>query len=164
MSEVARTIAPFLDFAALLRRSAFSVAPEQIMAWLAAIELLGPTGIGDIRRSAHAILAPPPERFAEFDALFDESGHWRDKPSEIPDPARLAEQGAFLDAVQMCIDKLPKRIGQVFVLREVLGTDTKEICKDLDLTSSNVWVQLYRARMMLRMCLERGGFGRASAG
>jgi uncharacterized protein len=71
MSDVARTIAPILDFAALLRRSAFSVAPEQIMAWLAAIELLGPTGIGDIRRSAHAILAPPPERFAEFDALFD---------------------------------------------------------------------------------------------
>jgi uncharacterized protein with von Willebrand factor type A (vWA) domain len=71
MSEVARTIAPFLGFAALLRRSAFAVAPEQIMAWLAAIELLGPTGIGDIRRSAHAILAPPPERFAEFDALFN---------------------------------------------------------------------------------------------
>src|SRR6185437_4954279 len=41
------------------------------ISWLAAIELLGPTGIGDIRRSAHAILAPPPERFAEFDALFN---------------------------------------------------------------------------------------------
>ena len=71
MSDVARTIAPFLAFAALLRRSGFAVAPEQIMAWLAAIEILGPTGIGDIRRSAHAILAPPPERFAEFDALFN---------------------------------------------------------------------------------------------
>ena len=71
MSDTARTIAPFLGFAALLRRAAFAVAPEQIMAWLAAIELLGPTGIGDIRRSAHATLAPPPERFAEFDALFN---------------------------------------------------------------------------------------------
>ena len=71
MSDTARTIAPFLAFAALLRRSGFAVAPEQTMAWLAAIELFGPTGIGDIRRSAHATLAPPPERFAEFDALFN---------------------------------------------------------------------------------------------
>jgi uncharacterized protein with von Willebrand factor type A (vWA) domain len=71
MSDAARPIATFLAFAALLRRSGFAVAPEQTMAWLAAIELLGPTGIGDIRRSAHAVLAPPPERFAEFDALFD---------------------------------------------------------------------------------------------
>ena len=71
MSDVARTIAPFLAFAALLRRSGFAVAPEQIMAWLAAIEILGPNGIGDIRRSAHATLAPPPDRFAEFDALFN---------------------------------------------------------------------------------------------
>ena len=30
MSEVARTIAPFLDFAALLRRSAFAVAPVNV--------------------------------------------------------------------------------------------------------------------------------------
>ncbi len=69
--DPARTIAPFLDFAALLRRAGFAVAPEQTMAWLAAIELLGPQGIGDIRRAAHATLAPPPERFDEFDALFD---------------------------------------------------------------------------------------------
>ena len=58
-----------------LRRSAaapgFAVAPEQTMALLAAIELLGPRGIGDIRRAALATLAPPPERCAEFDALFD---------------------------------------------------------------------------------------------
>src|SRR5580704_2409069 len=71
MSDTARTIAPFLGFAALLRRSDVPVAPEQTMAWLAAIELLGPTGMGDIRRAVHAILAPQPERFAEFDALFN---------------------------------------------------------------------------------------------
>ncbi len=71
MIDAARPIAHFLGFTALLRRAGFAVAPEQTMAWLAAIELLGPTGIGDIRRAAHATLAPPPERFAEFDALFD---------------------------------------------------------------------------------------------
>ncbi len=66
-----RAIGAFIGFAALLRRAGFAVAPEQTMAWLAGIELLGPRNIGDIRRAAHATLAPPPERFEEFDALFD---------------------------------------------------------------------------------------------
>jgi uncharacterized protein len=64
-------IAHFVGFAGLLRRAGFAVAPEQTIAWLSAIELLGPREIDDIRRGARATLAPPPERFAEFDALFD---------------------------------------------------------------------------------------------
>lgn len=97
----------------------------------------------------------------EFDNLFDESGHYAQMPSAVRDPADLCQQDGFLSAVQRCVDMLPKRIGQVFVLREVFGSDTKELCKDLGLTTSNVWVQLYRARMMLRTCLEKRGFGNA---
>jgi RNA polymerase sigma-70 factor (ECF subfamily) len=96
---------------------------------------------------------------ASIDRLFDASGHYAAMPSAVQDPAELAQQDGFLAAVQRCVDMLPKRIGQVFVLREVFGSDTKDICKDLDITTSNVWVQLYRARMMLRTCLEHGGFG-----
>jgi RNA polymerase sigma-70 factor (ECF subfamily) len=94
----------------------------------------------------------------EFDPLFDDSGHWAQKPSAVPDPAGLCEQGAFLEAVKHCVERLPRRIGQIFVLREVFGSNTREICKDLGLTASNVWVQLYRARIMLRVCLEKNGF------
>jgi len=94
----------------------------------------------------------------DFDSLFDESGHWAQVPSNTPDPSELCAQDSFLNAVNRCVSMLPKRIAQVFVLREVLGSDTKEICEDLGLTTSNVWVQLYRARVMLRLCLEKGGF------
>ena len=97
----------------------------------------------------------------EFDRLFDASGHYMNAPSNAGNPAELAQQDAFLIAVQRCIERLPKRIGQLFVLREVFGSDTDELCKDLQITASNVWVQLYRARMMLRTCLEGTGFGRA---
>jgi uncharacterized protein len=71
MIDTQRPIAHFLGFIALLRQAGFAVAPEQTMAWLAAIELLGPDEIDDIRRAARATIGPPPERFAEFDALFD---------------------------------------------------------------------------------------------
>jgi RNA polymerase sigma-70 factor (ECF subfamily) len=98
---------------------------------------------------------------SQLDRLFDATGHYLDRPTDAGDPAALAQQDAFLVAVQACVEKLPKRIGQLFVLREVFGSDTGELCKDLQITASNVWVQLYRARMMLRTCLEQGGFGRA---
>jgi uncharacterized protein with von Willebrand factor type A (vWA) domain len=71
MMETTGPLARLLDFTALLRGAGFAVAPEQTMAWLAAIELLGPFEVGDIRRAARATLAPQPERIAEFDALFD---------------------------------------------------------------------------------------------
>ena len=109
-------------------------------------------------------LEESPSGEQEFDNLFDDSGHYAQMPSQVRDPYELCKEDRFLSAVQMCVDKLPKRIGQVFVLREVFGSDTKELCKDLGLTTSNVWVQLYRARMMLRTCLEKTGFGHARAG
>lgn len=97
----------------------------------------------------------------DLDRLFDATGHYARQPLDAGNPADLAQQDAFLVAVQRCIEKLPTRIGQLFVLREVFGSDTDELCKDLRITPSNVWVQLYRARMMLRSCLEGTGFGRA---
>ena len=97
----------------------------------------------------------------EFDNVFDDTGHYAQMPSAVRDPEALCQEDGFLSAVQRCVDLLPKRIGQVFVLREVLGTETKELCKELGMTASNVWVQLYRARMMLRTCLEKRGFGHA---
>ena len=70
MSVLPRAARPFVTFPALLRANGFAVAPEQTTAFLEAVGLLGPKSIADIRRAAHATLAPPPERRAAFDALF----------------------------------------------------------------------------------------------
>ena len=63
----ARHLAGFPPF---LRGFGFATSPEQTVAFLAAVELLGPRGIEDVRRAALATLAPPHERTGEFDALF----------------------------------------------------------------------------------------------
>jgi uncharacterized protein with von Willebrand factor type A (vWA) domain len=65
-----RAARPFVTFPALLRANGFAVAPEQTTAFLESVGLLGPKSVADIRRAAHATLAPPPERRAAFDALF----------------------------------------------------------------------------------------------
>jgi len=61
----------FVSFAALLRANGFAVSPEQTMTFLAAIELLGPRSLESIRLAGLATLAPPPERRATYDRLFD---------------------------------------------------------------------------------------------
>ncbi len=65
-----RAARPFVAFPALLRAHGFAVAPEQTIAFMAGTTLLGPRSIADVRRAARATLSPPPERMAEFDALF----------------------------------------------------------------------------------------------
>ncbi len=70
MSVLPRAAQPFVTFPALLRANGFAVAPEQTATFLEAVGLLGPRSIADIRRAAHATLAPPPDRRAAFDALF----------------------------------------------------------------------------------------------
>ncbi|MCK0507682.1 sigma factor-like helix-turn-helix DNA-binding protein [Aromatoleum anaerobium] len=44
------------------------------------------------------------------------------------------------------------------MMREFLELDTGEICQQLDISTSNCWVILHRARMGLRECLENGWF------
>ena len=65
-----QAVRPFVEFSALLRAHGFAVAPDQTVGFIEAVGLLGPTGLGDIRRAAIAMLAIPKDREEEFDALF----------------------------------------------------------------------------------------------
>ena len=67
-----RPLAPFLSFAQALRAAGHLAAPEQTQAFVAAVGLIGPKSLMDVRRAAHATFGPAPERREEFDALFDE--------------------------------------------------------------------------------------------
>lgn len=58
---------------------------------------------------------------------------------------------------------LPDKSARAFMMREVMGMETGEICKELKITATNCWVLLYRARMALRACLGSGWFGAQKA-
>jgi uncharacterized protein with von Willebrand factor type A (vWA) domain len=66
-----RALAPFLAFPPALRAEGFAAAPEQAQTFLAAVGLLGPRSIGDVRRAAHAVFGPGPDRRHDFDDVFD---------------------------------------------------------------------------------------------
>jgi RNA polymerase sigma-70 factor (ECF subfamily) len=65
--------------------------------------------------------------------------------------------------LEACTEKLPAAQGRIFLMREWLELSVDEICKELDLTSTNLYVQLHRARLRLRECLELHWFGLAAA-
>jgi RNA polymerase sigma-70 factor (ECF subfamily) len=94
----------------------------------------------------------------DFDGLFDESGHWAEPPAAWPDPGASLEQKEFFTALEECLARLPARTAQAFMMREHLGFETGDICKELGITATHCWVLLYRARMALRECLQANWF------
>ena len=99
------------------------------------------------------------EHEAWLDEMFDETGHWRSPPQAWNDPEAALEQRRFWEVFETCLAGLPATASRVFFKREVLGEDTPAICGSEGITSSNCWVILHRARIALRMCLERNWFG-----
>ena len=60
--------------------------------------------------------------------------------------------------IDLCVDKLPQKYAMVFRMKTIQEIDTQVICKELDISSSNLWVIIHRARMQLRKCLEENWF------
>ncbi len=89
------------------------------------------------------------------DTSFNDEGDWRVRPSKwAVDPMKLYEQKEFMDVLYQCLGELPERQAEAFMMREIDGFSTEEICKVLNISATNSWVMLYRARMWLRRCLE----------
>ena len=94
-----------------------------------------------------------------LDDLFTKNGHWKIKPANWnADPQKLYDQKEFIDILHRCLAELPGRQASAFILREIVGENTKEICKILGISATNSWVLLHRARMYLRQCLEINWF------
>ena len=97
---------------------------------------------------------------ADFDPLFKSNGHWqRDtRPADWGDPVKSFENQRFWAVFDTCLNRLPTGTARVFMMREMLGLETDEICAELSMSSNNCWVVLHRARMGLRICLDQKWF------
>ena len=93
--------------------------------------------------------------------MFNRKGFWR--PDEHPDdwgnPESAFAQHQFWAVFEVCLTQLPENTARVFMMREFLGFDTAEICRELGISTSNCHVILHRARMGLRLCLDQRWFG-----
>jgi RNA polymerase sigma-70 factor (ECF subfamily) len=95
------------------------------------------------------------------DALFKSDGHWNNRPRNWSDPDQALENKRFLEALDLCTKNLPAKTARVFMMRDVMEIETEDICKELNITATNCWVMLHRARLSLRECLEMTWFGKS---
>lgn len=91
----------------------------------------------------------------------DHEGEWIEERAPNTwsnDADKGIENDELKNALTYCIDKLPEKYGVVFRMKTIQGFETEEICKDLDISPSNLWVIIHRARTQLRRCMEDNWF------
>lgn len=94
--------------------------------------------------------------------FFDESGrHWildknaHESVSNIVDQITMEETTMEL---YNCIEKLPEKWRGVITSKYLDEKVTDDICKEMDITPSNLWVIIHRAKLLLRDCLMKKDF------
>ena len=111
----------------------------------------------DLMRKSHQetnVSALLSDEDANMDEFFDQAGHWAEAVKDLNMPESALEQKHFLTILQTCVDKIPNKLATLFMMRDIHETDNAEICKKLNISPTNAWVMLYRARMHIRKCLE----------
>lgn len=91
---------------------------------------------------------------------FKADGHFSQAPAEWGNPEQQLNSRQFFEVLDACATKLPAAQGRLFLMREWLELSSEEICKELALTPTNLYVQLHRARLRLRECLELNWFAK----
>jgi len=88
-------------------------------------------------------------------------GDWIEE--QVADPFSSFENDAIENeelglAIQDCISKLPKKQSLVFTMKTIQGMSTEDICNELGINPSNLWVMIHRARTSLMGCLNKSWF------
>lgn len=101
------------------------------------------------------------EEDADLDFYFTEDGAWKDKTRPADwgiDYTCPVENKELAMALKNCIEKLAQNQRQLVVLKMLEEVEVEKICKELQITTTNYWVIIHRAKLQLRSCLEQNWF------
>lgn len=145
--------------AALAKPQAFE-ARSQLKTWL--VGILKHKIIDSMRQRQREVTLDSGSDDDSADPLehmaFKADGHFAEKPADWGNPEQDLKSRQFFAILEACTDKLPPVQGRLFLMREWLELSSEEICKELALTPTNLYVQLHRARLRLRECLDLNWF------
>ncbi len=97
-----------------------------------------------------------------IDKYFDKNSKWKPgyKPIIWGDEKELLDDPEFSKTLNNCFDKLPQKWSAAMQLKFLEDDDSKIICTKLEITTSNFWQIIHRAKLQLRNCLELKWFKR----
>ena len=133
---------------------------SQLKTWL--VGILKHKVIDALRHHSREVCSLDSAEDDELDPLdylgFKPDGHFSQAPAEWGNPEQQLGSRQFMAVLEACTNKLPAAQGRLFLMREWLELSSEEICKEMSLTPTNLYVQLHRARLRLRECLELNWF------
>lgn len=143
--------------AALKGRDSFSGRSSE-RTWL--VGILKHKIIDHFRKAKREVLSDQLElREQPVDDYLDRKGKWKlGQEAWVTNPEKAYERKELWTVLNRCIDHLNERQKKIYVLRELQEHDTARICEDLDISSSNLWVLLHRARLQLKECMQINWF------
>jgi RNA polymerase sigma-70 factor (ECF subfamily) len=148
--------------AALAKPQAFENR-SQLKTWL--VGILKHKVIDALRLHGREVGGPGGTQDDQADPLehiaFQADGHFTEAPADWGNPEQDVSSKQFFMVLEACASQLPPNQGRLFLMREWLELSCEEICKDLALTPTNLYVQLHRARLRLRECLELHWYAKA---
>jgi RNA polymerase sigma-70 factor (ECF subfamily) len=95
--------------------------------------------------------------FETMEQRFKTDGYWLHPPRKTNLDLEDAE---IRQLIENCLQDTSPQQRLAFVMREVEGMESKEICNALDVSVTNLGVLLFRVRNRLRECLEKWGVKR----
>ena len=90
--------------------------------------------------------------------IFDGQDSWKDeaKPNNWHDlDGHLLDNLEFNETLGSCMKELPGNWFSAIQFKYIQDKSAKEICQELDIKPSNYWQILHRAKLQLRLCLEK---------
>jgi RNA polymerase sigma-70 factor, ECF subfamily len=91
---------------------------------------------------------------------FDETGHWAEetRPADWGSPEQALASRQFWVVFEACLTRLPEVPARAFMMRELMGLETLDICRELGINANHCGVLMHRARLGLRACLAERWF------
>ena len=96
-----------------------------------------------------------------------ESTAWIDRQADkrtINQPQAATERSEFMRDLEDAVTNLPETMGTAFRMREMQGYSTKEITDTLNISRSNLWVLIHRAKQALSDQLSPNWLGHGEFG
>lgn len=97
----------------------------------------------------------------QFPESSEREGDWLEAMAADPDSLREndpIENEELGLAIQRCISDLPRQQARVFEMKTMRGMATEDVCNELNIKPSNLWVIIHRARTALMGCLSETWF------
>lgn len=97
-----------------------------------------------------------------FSTFFSNHGDWKEnrKPKDWHEEGEqhLLDDTDFQQVLKRCMDALPEKWNACMKLKYLTEKNGDEICQELDITPSNFWQMVHRAKLQLRDCVEKNWY------